>query len=138
MTKVKTYWDKIKNDETHFSGGDYGWEVHLRREEYYDWKKREKIFKLQLQWPYFDKTVPRSERKKCREEVTQQVRLRRELAKASRDRSEYLDLQARIYDLSFEEKNELLKKGIKGFNLGSYIRHNYLTHAEAHSLFWRM
>jgi hypothetical protein len=138
MAKEKNYWDTIKNNETFYHGGKRGWEVHLRKETWteYDYKKgaEKKVTRLQFQWPYFD-GVPRAERAECRKDILEQRKKERILAQASRDREEYRDLCARV---DSENWNEIVKTGITGFPLGNYIRHNFLTHSEAHSLFYRM
>ena len=143
MAKVKTYWDEIKNDETHFSGGTQGWEVRLLWED--DWKydrktgEDVKVRKLKLQFPFGPGDgVPREEKKQCREEVMLKKRLRRKLAMASRNRDEYGDLQSRVRRCSKEEKNMILNSKLKKFDLGEFIRNKYLTDREAHSLFYYM
>ena len=138
MAREKNYWDTIKNDETFYHGGARGWEVHLRKETHYMWDSKtgteKKVTKLEFKWPYFD-GVPRAERALCRKDILAQRKKERILAQASRDREEYRDLCARVQS---EKWDEILKTGITGFPLGNYIRHNFLTYSEAHSLFYRM
>ncbi len=143
MTKSKNYWNVIKDQETTFSGGSQGFEVPLRYVE--NWKydpktgKDIRVNKLTLLFPFGPGDgVPTAEKRLCRKEVMFKVKKRRELAKASSNHAEYIDLQGRIHDTSEEEFNDLLKRGLKGFNLRDYIIQNYLTNGEAYSLFYRM
>jgi hypothetical protein len=138
MAKEKNYWDTIKNNETFYHGGKRGWEVHLRKETWteYNHKKgtEKKVTRLQFQWPYFD-GVPRAERAECRKDILEQRKKERILAQASRDREEYRDLVNRV---NSENWDAIVATGIRGFELGKYIREKYLTHNEAYSLFYRM
>ena len=140
MAKVKTYYDEIKGDECFFSGGRQGWEVHFRFEDVWigTYPNQKKAKRLRPCWPFSaGDGVPASEKKLCRQEVLFGKKLRDTLAKASRNREEYSDLNARLCRVKQEELEALLAKGIKGFELGRYIRENYLTHSEAHWLFYR-
>lgn len=138
MAKVKTYWDTIKNEETHYYGGERGWEVHLRNQTHYQYNPRtgeyKEVTKLEFQWPYFD-GVPRAERAQCRKDVLEARKKQRILAQASRNKEEYRDLINRV---DSENWKEILATGITGFELGDYIRYKYLTYSEAYSLFYRM
>lgn len=138
MEKVKTYWDEIKNEEFHLYGGNQGWEVLFRFTEigYWDRKSGEYKYKksIQPQWPGFS-GASREERALCRKEVMQKYKQRKILAQASRNYEEYRDLHYRINNERWED---ILATGLKGFNLGKYIREKYLTDSEAHTLFWRM
>ena len=144
MAKVKTYWDSIKDQETFYSGGSRGWEVHLRRLPYYRHNPKTHQYKevetLQFVWPFYSGDgVSREEKSETRKEVTMKRKLERILASASIDRSEYYDLCSRIN--TPELKQEIIKlhdDGLKGFSLRNYIQHNHLTDAQAHTLFWRM
>lgn len=139
MGKVKTYWDEIKKEETHFYGGERCWEVYLRYEDRYDSRTDTTKQSLTLQFPFSTGDgVPREEKSLCRKEVMFQVKKRRELAKASSNHTEYRDLQSRTRDMGNAEFNDLLKRGLKGFNLRDYIIQNHLTSGEAYSLFYRM
>lgn len=138
MAKIKNYWDIIKNEETHYYGGEQGWEVHLINQTHHQYNPRtgdcKEVTKLEFQWPSFD-GVPKSERTQCRKDVLEARKKQRILAQASRDRKEYMDLVNRVNSENWEE---ILATGITGFDLGDYIRHKYLTHSEAYSLFYRM
>ena len=138
MAKVKTYWDTIKNNETFYHGGSRGWEVHLRKYTHYVWDKKtgedKKVEKLEFAWPYFD-GVPRAERAECRKDILEQRQRERILGQASRDREEYRDLCERVYK---EDWDKILATGIRGFELGRYIRETFLTESQAYTLFYRM
>lgn len=143
MAKVKTYWDEIKNDEVFFYGGNQGWEVHVRWETYRDWNRKtgESVVRRRLtpQWPFgYGDGVSREEKALCRKDVNLQIKKRRILAQASRNQTEYRDLMGRVYGMEESEFNKIIQTGLKGFELGNYICHNYLTDSEAHALFWRM
>lgn len=140
--KVKTFWDEIKNEEFHLYGGNWGWEVHFRFEETTTFNRKTGEFKtrksLKPQWPYFgngSEKVPREEKALCKKEVMQKYKQRKMLAQASRNEEEYRDLYKRINNENWED---IVATGIKGLNLGQYIRERYLTYQEAHSLFYRM
>jgi hypothetical protein len=140
MAKVKTYWDEIKNEEFFLYGGNQGWEVHFRFVENWRYNPKtnesKKIRSLQPQWPFgYGDGVPRGERTLCKKEVMQKYKQRKMLAQASRNSEEYRDLHNRINDENWED---IVATGLKGFNLGQYIREKYLTDSEAHTLFWRM
>ena len=143
MTRVKTYWDEIKNDEVYFHGGSQGWEVKLGWVEYWKWDQKTgeqtKTKKLELQFPFgYGDGVKASEKSQTRKEVNFQKKQRKILAQASRNRQEFEDLNNRVYRMSNEDFNDILKSGLKGFSLGQYIREKHLTEGEAYSLFWRM
>ena len=148
MARAKTYWDEIKDDETHFYGGSMGWEVHLRWVEYWDYSRSNEGLgepvlkrKLELQWPWGysgQEKLPKGEKKRARKEVMLVKKLRKLLAQASSNRSEYNELRARTSDLTDEDWQEIFDMGMKRSDLSSYIQRNYLTDGEAHSLFWRM
>ena len=140
MAKVKTYWDEIKNLESHYYGGKQGFEVPLRWTATcrYDSKtgKNIKGRSLQFQWPFsYGDGVPASEKALVRKEVKLARKKEKMLAQASRNQEEFRDLYHRVYDKNFEE---IVATGLKGFALGQYIREKYLTRSEAHSLFYRM
>ena len=138
MAKEKNYWDTIKNNETFYHGGKRGWEVHLRKETWteYDHKTgtSKLVSRLVWQWPYFE-GVPRAERAECRKDILEQRHRERILGQASRDRGEYRDLCERVYK---EDWNKILATGIRGFELGRYIRETFLTESQAYTLFYRM
>jgi hypothetical protein len=138
MAKVKTYWDTIKNNETFYHGGSRGWEVHLIRENWIEYNHKtntnKPVSRLVWHWPYFD-GVPRAERAECRKDILEQRQRERILGQASRDREEYRDLCARVYK---EDWDKILATGIRGFELGRYIRETFLTEAQAYTLFYRM
>jgi hypothetical protein len=143
MTKVKNYWNEIKDQETSFTGGSRGWYVPLRFED--DWKydrktgEEVKVRKLKLQFPFGSGDgVSREEKRQCREDVMQQKKLRRKLAMASRNEEEYRDLRSRFFGCSEEEKDQILNSKLKGFELGDFIRSKFLTNMEANSLFYSM
>jgi len=140
--KIKTYWDEIKNDEFSLSGGNWGWEVCFRFEETNTFDRKTGEFKegktLKPHWPSFNsggEKVPREEKSLCRKEVMQKYKQRKMLAQASRNLEEYRDLKRRV---SKENWEDIVSTGIKGLDLGRYIRGKYLTDQEAHSLFYRM
>ena len=142
MAKVKTYWDVIKNQETFYTGGSQGWEVHLRYTDVhkYNHKTHEcKVVKaLQFDWPFRSGDgVSREEKSQTRKDVTNARKIEKILASASIDRNEYQDLCKRAYGRK-EEIFKLYDEGLKGFALRNHIFFNFLTDAEAHSLFWRM
>jgi len=120
---VKNYWDKIKKQPTYLYGG--GWEV---RYEYCEHRKQ-----MIFIWPSFE-GIKRVEKTKIKNEVKLQLLKLKILSQASSNRDEYLDLINRITDKEF---NEILETKIRGFALGNYIRNNFLTDAQAHTLFWR-
>jgi len=144
MTKAKTYWDTIKNQETFYSGGSKGWVVHLRRQTSYKYNHKTHEYRevetLQFQWPFSaGDGITREEKSEIRKEVTMKRKLEKILASASIDRFEYRDLCSRID--TPELKQEIIKlydDGLKGFPLRNYIQQQYLTDSQAHSLFWRM
>lgn len=143
MAKVKTYWDEIKDEETHFYGGSMGWEVHLRWVENYQWDSKlgtsVKKRRLELDWPFgYGQKLPIGEKAQARKDVLLQKKTRKLLAQASRDHKEYRDLNSRTYNLTPEEWEEIFDIKMKGFILGDWIRRQYLTADEAYSLFWRM
>jgi hypothetical protein len=141
MAKVKTYWDEIKNEEFFLYGGNWGWEIHFRFVE--DWRynpetnESKKVRSLKPQWPfgYGSEKVPREEKALCKKEVMQKYKQRKMLAQASRNQEECRDLHRRI---SEENWDAIVATGLKGFDLGKYIREKYLTDSEAYTLFWRM
>jgi len=140
MAKVKTYWDEIKDQETFYYGGNRGWEIHLRWENTYTWDRKtgeNKVGRrLQFQFPFCPGDgVPAAEKALVRKEVTTARKKEKMLAQASRNREEFRDLYARISD---ENWDEIVATGLKGFDLGKYIRERYLTHNESYSLFYRM
>jgi hypothetical protein len=140
MAKVKTYWDEIKNDEFFLYGGSQGWEVHFRRVKVGHWDKKSGEHKykesIQPQWPFsYGEKLPKGEKALCKKEVMQKYKQRKMLAQASRNYGEYRDLHNRINNENWED---IVATGLKGFNLGQYIREKYLTDSEAHTLFWRM
>jgi hypothetical protein len=141
MAKVKTYWDEIKNDEFFLYGGNWGWEIHFRFENVGRWDPKTGEHKytksLQPQWPfgYGSEKVPREEKALCKKEVMQQYKQRKMLAQASRNKEEYRDLHSRINNERWED---IVATGLKGFNLGQYIRSKYLTEREAYALFYNM
>jgi hypothetical protein len=143
MAKVKTYWDEIKNDECTFYGGRQGWEVRMIWTE--NWKYNPKtgesilVKQLVLQWPFgVGDGVPGEEKAQCRKEVNFKKRRRKILAQAAQNRTEYEDLLNRVYKLSMDDFNEIIKKDLKGYELRNYIQLNYLTDGEAYASFWRM
>ena len=143
MKKVKTYWDEIKNEETSFTGGSYGWEVRLVWEEKWRWDSKKgcsvKSKALELQWPFgYGQKLPKGEKAQTRKDVLRAKKLRKVLAQSSRNRSEYDDLRQRMYRLPEEQVDDILTKGYVGFDLGDYIRHNHYTSREAHALFYNM
>jgi hypothetical protein len=71
----------------------------------------------------------------CRKEVTTARKKEKILAQASRNQEEFRDLYARVSD---ENWDAIVATGLKGFDLGQYIREKYLTDSEAYTLFWRM
>jgi hypothetical protein len=141
MAKVKTYWDEIKNDEFFLYGGNWGWEIHFEFVE--DWRYnpktggRKEVRSLKPQWPfgYGSEKVPREEKALCKKEVMQQYKQRKMLAQASRNQEECRDLHRRI---SKENWEDIVATGLRGFDLGSYIRSKYLTEREAYALFYNM
>lgn len=141
MKKVKTYWDEIKNEEFFLYGGNWGWEIHFRFVETWDWDRktgeRKSKKSLQPQWPfgYGSEKVPREEKALCKKEVMQKYKQRKMLAQASRNIKEYGDLHARINKENWED---IVETGFKGINLGNYIRSKYLTEREAYALFYNM
>lgn len=143
MAKVKTYWDEIKDEETHFYGGSSGWEVHLRWVESYKWDSKKGVSvnkkRLELQWPwsYGDK-LPKGEKAQTRKDVMLKKKIRKMLAQASPDREMYDNLCNRTAGLDHEQWGEIFNMGLKGFDLGNWIHRQYLTHGEAHSLFYHM
>ena len=145
MAKVKTYWDEIKDDEVNFYGGSMGWEVRLMWVDCYQWNsnKRASIKKrrLELQWPWGyggQEKLPKGEKAQTRKDVLLQKKIRKLLAQASTNYSEYRDLNSRTHNFTDEDWGELFNLGLKGFELGNWIRRQHLTYGEAHALFWRM
>lgn len=122
MAKVKTYWDEIKNNETNYYGGDYGWEIRLRKEEYY--YKSEKKYRLAFQWPFGD-GVSRAERAKCRKDVLFARFKEKTLASASANRNEYHDLCQRVGSMNEEE---FAKKQVELYKPFSEGRVTYCFH----------
>ena len=140
MAKVKTYWDEIKNEESYYYGGKQGFEVPLKWVETYHYDDKTHTSKrgksLQFQWPFgYGDGVPASEKALVRKEVKAKRKKEKMLAQASRNQEEFRDLYARVTD---ENWDEIVATGLKGFDLGQYVREQHLTHSEAHSLFWRM
>lgn len=135
MSRVKTYWDEIKNQPTHYYGGKMGWEIHYQEEQVYDFKKRGYVTKLSFKWPYFEGT-PREERSRCRKEVMFKHFRRRILAQASANKTEYQDLMSRVGDLSEEEFRKTIGE-MRGFELRNYICQKHWTYAESFASFWR-
>ena len=128
MTKIKTYWDEIKNHPSRFSGGKQGWEVIRERCPYSN--------KMIFIFPFSSGDgVSREEKALCRKDVKKQFELIKTLAQASRNREEYRDLYNRVSD---ENWNEIVATGLKGFDLGKYISERYLTQDQAYTLFYRM
>lgn len=142
MAKVKTYWDEIKNDECTFYGGSQGWEVKLiwtETRKYNPKTGARRVKQLVLHWPFgAGDGVPREEKTQCREEVNFMKRRRKILAQAAQNRTEYEDLLNRVYNLSIDDFNEIIKTGLKGYELRNYIQSNCLTDGEAYASFWRM
>ena len=137
MTKQKTYWDEIKNNETHYSGGDSGWEVHLRRDSYYDYDKKVEKTRLVYHWPFSTGDgVPRSEKSKCRKDVLFARFKEKTLASASSNRQEYHDLCQRVGSMKEEEFKEAIGN-MSGFELRNYICGKYWTYAESYASFHR-
>jgi hypothetical protein len=142
MAKVKTYWDTIKNEETFYSGGSQGWEVHLRYSDTHKYNHKTHEYTrnqtLQYQWPFSSGDgVSREEKSQTRKDVTTTRKIERILASASIDQSEYQNLCKRSYG-RHDEIFKLYDDGLKGFALRNHIAINFWTDAEAHSLFWRM
>ena len=146
MAKVKTYWDEIKNEEFFLHGGNWGWEIHFRFEttQTYNRKtgERKTSKTLKPQWPFgdygSDRKVPREEKALCKKEVMLKHKQRKMLAQASRNQEEFRDLYSRISRISEEEWNEIVATGLKGFDLGNYIRQSRYTEREANALFYNM
>jgi hypothetical protein len=135
MAKVKTYWDEIKNNETHYSGGDRGWEVHLKYEKYYS--KKEQKHKLAFRWPFsVGDGVSRAEKSKCRKDVLFARFKQKTLASASANWEEYHDLCQRIGNMNEEEFREAIGN-MTGFDLRNYICNKYWTRAESFASFYR-
>jgi len=142
MAMVKTYWDVIKNQETFYSGGSQGWEVHLRYSDTHKYNHKTHEYKvvqtLQYQWPFSSGDgVSREEKAQTRKDVTNARKIEKILASASVDQYEYRDLCKRAYG-RHDEIFKLYDEGLKGFALRNHIAFNFWTDAEAHSLFWRM
>jgi hypothetical protein len=142
MAKVKTYWDTIKNEETFYSGGSQGWEVHLRYSDTHKYNHKTHEYKvaqtLQFQWPFSTGDgISREEKAQVRKDVTTARKIQKILASASINQSDYQDLWKRAYGRT-EEIIKLYDDGLTGFALRNHIFFNFLTNAEAHSLFWRM
>jgi hypothetical protein len=140
MTKVKTYWDDIKDKETFYSGGSQGWEVHLKYTNVYTYNSKTHVTKeskrLQFHFPFSTGDgVSREEKSLTRKEVTFKRKKEKLLAQASRNREEYRDLVSRV---KLENWDDIVALKMTGFTLGQYIREKYLTYNEAHSLFYRM
>jgi hypothetical protein len=144
MAKVKTYWDEIKDQETFYSGGSQGWEVHLRRQSSYRYNPKthecKEVETLQFAWPFCNGDgISREEKAQVRKDVTTKRKIEKILASASINRNEYQDLRSRIDTSELEQEIiKLYNDGLKGFPLRNYIQQNHLTNSEAHSLFWRM
>jgi len=143
MAKVKTYWDEIKNEESYYYGGKQGFEVPLKWVETrrYDSKTRttKRGKSLQFQWPFgCGDGVPASEKALVRKEVTAARKKEKMLAQASRNQEEFRDLYNRISRISEDEWNEIVATGLKGFDLGNYIRQSRYTEREANALFYNM
>ena len=145
MAKVKTYWDEIKDDEVNFYGGSMGWEVRLMWVDRYQWNSNKRVSikkrRLELQWPWGyggNEKLPKGEKAQTRKDVLLQKKVRKLLAQASTNSSEYRDLNSRTYNMSPDDWDELFKLGLKGFDLRNYIQRTNLTDGEAHALFWRM
>ncbi len=135
MAKVKTYWDEIKNNETHYYGGDHGWEICLRKEEYY--YKSEQKYRLAFQWPFrAGDGVSRAERSKCRKDVLFARFKEKTLASASANRKEYHDLCQRVGSMNEEEFKEAIGN-MTGFDLRNYICGKYWTYSESFASFYR-
>ena len=142
MSKVKTYWDEIKKQSRCYYGGKQGWEVRYKSDETYSWDKKtgEQIKKTTMTfiWPFsYGDGVPASEKVLCKADVKFQHFKLKTLAQASQNEEEYRDLVERVSELS-EDEFKKLTNDMKGFNLSNYICQTYLTHAQAHTLFWRM
>jgi hypothetical protein len=143
MKKVKTYWDEIKHEESFYYGGTQGWEIHLRWKETLTWNPKTHEYKegksLQFDFPFrAGDGVPGAEKSLVRKEVTFKRKREKLLAQASRDRAEFDDLYSRVSRVSAEEWNEIIESGLKGFDLGTYIRSKHYTEREAYALFWNM
>ena len=133
MAKQKTYWDEIKNNETHYNAG--GWEIHLRKDTYYD-KAKEKT-RLAFKWPFSPGDgISRNEKSKCRKEVLFARFREKTLASAAANRGEYLDLMSRVGHMSESEFKEAIGN-MAGFELRNYICSKYWTHAESFASFYR-
>jgi len=140
MAKVKTYWDEIKDQESHYYGGKQGFEVPLRWVETrrYDSKTRttKRGKSLQFQFPFYSGDgVPAAEKALVRKEVTAARKKEKMLAQASHNQEEFRDLYARVTDKNWDE---IVATGLKGFALRSYITSKYLTNREANALFYNM
>ena len=128
MAKVKTYWDEIKNRETFYSGGDRGWEIHLKRDD---------GGKLYFCWPFSTGDgVPVGEKSKARKEVMFKRFRERVLASASANRQEYRDLMERVGEMNEQEFKEAIGE-MRGFELRNYICQKYWTYSESFASFWR-
>ena len=137
MGKIKTYWDEIKDKPTHYYGGNQGWEVHLKLEEYSNYKTNKRTKKLVWCWPFYSGDgVPRSEKALCRKQVLFTRFKEKTLAQASLNVDEYRELWQRLRNIDEEEFKKLVENR-KGFELRNYIQQCYLTYGEAHALFWR-
>jgi hypothetical protein len=129
--KQQTYWDEIKNQETHFTSQG-GWEIHLNKEEYYT--KDVLKTRLQFSWPRFD-GLNRKQRALERASVMKAAKARKLAAQMSRNREEYTDIFRRINE---DQLLEIVGKEKPTISLGDYIRQHYLTDAQAYTLFYRM
>lgn len=137
--KQLTLWDKIKNDNHYYYGGDGGYEVQWKHTTYFDHAKKRDVTKAEFIWPYNgpsrESKIPRGEVSKIKTDVKLAHRMRKLLAQASANETEYDELRKRISGVPYEKIFEL---GLTGGNLRSYLRYHHLTDGEAHSLFYRM
>ena len=140
MTKVKTYWDEIKNEESYYYGGTRGWEIPLRWVDVskYDNKthKTVKSRSLQFVFPFSSGDgVSSVEKALTRKEVKLSRQKEKMLAQASRNVEEFRELRSRVYGESW---GMIASTGLKGFDLARYIQNTFITQNEANSLFYRM
>jgi hypothetical protein len=134
---MKTYWDEIKNEPTFYYGGDRGWEVHLRKEEYWGGKQSKPSNKMIFDFPFrAGDGVPRSEKAKCRKDVLFKRFKEKTLAQASSNQEEYRDLNRRVGKMNEIEFKKMIGN-MKGFELRNYITTNHWTYEESFASFWR-
>lgn len=141
MAKVKTYWDEIKNKETHYYGGDMGWEVHLRYQVHHSFNIKtnewEESRKLVWDWPFrAGDGISREEKSKTRKDVMFERARVKILAQASANKEEYRELMSRVGNKSEEEFYKIIGT-MRGFELRNYISQTQWTDAESFAYFWR-